>query len=380
MNETELSRQRERDLAQFNFPKVFSRGVDYAKIDRVAVEKFIEQRLEQLVPEDDIIVEFVNNLVLDEHTGPKDLCLQLKPFLDDQTVGFVEELWKKMLATENSEELKPLQTKPAGGKSHKKRIVDRSKYKKPYRRYCGVDRDARRGSIGTAVSDWNRPYLGWLMSNLTDDGWRGWSFWPRESMLMVGILGVCGDRGGGLGDGSSSIDLARPLLTDESAALESSACSSARIASRWSLSLYEPTWSSCFTIFGSSTPCSSSSILVLRIRKSRSSNKSMFNDGTITTGTWKFLTSRSVTLEVTHDRVEAALVGLAATTTRYGRYSEYMSFNTSLVPPTASSMVILSTLFGFKIAMMYFMMFSVTTLAYSGELRMVLSLQLTSLL
>ncbi|KAH3658658.1 hypothetical protein OGATHE_006804, partial [Ogataea polymorpha] len=94
----------------------------------------IEQRLEQLVPEDDIIVEFVNNLVLDEHTGPKDLCLQLKPFLDDQTVGFVEELWKKMLATENSEELKPLQTKPAGGKSHKKRIVDRSKYKKPYRR------------------------------------------------------------------------------------------------------------------------------------------------------------------------------------------------------------------------------------------------------
>ncbi|KAH3675270.1 hypothetical protein OGATHE_001610 [Ogataea polymorpha] len=100
----------------------------------------------------------------------------------------------------------------------------------------------------------------------------------------------------------------------------------------------------------------------------------MFNDGTITTGTWKFFTRRSVTRDVTHDRVEAALVGFAATTTSDGRYSEYMSFSTSLVPPTASSIVILRILLGFKIAMMYFMMFSVTTLAYSGELRIYSSL------
>ncbi|KAG7693880.1 hypothetical protein KL929_004091 [Ogataea haglerorum] len=100
INESELDRRREKDLSEFNFPKLFSRQVDYAKVDRPALESYIEQKTNELVPDDDIIVEFIYNLVFEEKIGPKDLCLQLKPMLDEKTLDFVHELWKKMIESE----------------------------------------------------------------------------------------------------------------------------------------------------------------------------------------------------------------------------------------------------------------------------------------
>ncbi|ESX03587.1 hypothetical protein KL918_004633 [Ogataea parapolymorpha] len=100
INESELDKRREKDLKEFNFPKLFNKEVDYAKVDRPALESYIEQKMNELVPDDDIIVEFTNNLVFDEKISPKDLCLQLKPMLDEKTVDFVHELWKKMIESE----------------------------------------------------------------------------------------------------------------------------------------------------------------------------------------------------------------------------------------------------------------------------------------
>ncbi|KAG7816075.1 hypothetical protein KL919_004883 [Ogataea angusta] len=100
INESELDRRREKDLKEFNFPKLFNRDVDYAKVDRRALESYIEHKMNELVPDDDIIVEFINNLVFDERISPKDLCLQLNPMLDEKTLDFVHELWQKMIESE----------------------------------------------------------------------------------------------------------------------------------------------------------------------------------------------------------------------------------------------------------------------------------------
>ncbi|KAG7887284.1 hypothetical protein KL936_004444 [Ogataea polymorpha] len=139
INESELDKRRQKDLKEFNFPKLFNKEVDHAKVDRPALESYIEHKMNELVPDDDIIVEFTNNLVFDEKISPKDLCVQLKPMLDEKTMDFVHELWKKMIESEQEK-------KDAYRQRDERRVtrVRDDRNEEPQRRFPGKSKSFKR--------------------------------------------------------------------------------------------------------------------------------------------------------------------------------------------------------------------------------------------
>ncbi|OUM53256.1 hypothetical protein BVG19_g2523 [[Candida] boidinii] len=132
ISEESLNKKKEKDLKDLKFDKSFNKKVDLSQVNKAIIIKWISKRLDELIPDDDIIVSFLLNLIFgdnyeqfindDEETDTdinskntlyeiennfpdiKEIHSQLIPFLGDETLGFTKELWELMLSAQDDKD------------------------------------------------------------------------------------------------------------------------------------------------------------------------------------------------------------------------------------------------------------------------------------
>lgn len=85
-------------------PKIFKQKVDIEKVNLEIIKTWLEKTLDELVPNDDILVDYTYELL---QTNPdiKYILQQLIEFLgEEEAVNFCEELWKLMISAQDDKD------------------------------------------------------------------------------------------------------------------------------------------------------------------------------------------------------------------------------------------------------------------------------------
>ncbi|GME77294.1 unnamed protein product [Ambrosiozyma monospora] len=112
LSESSLLAQKKDTLSHFKFPKEFKllmkTEVDYFKINRPILTRYATNQLLKALDlksaeDDDITIDFIINLIFEEKLKPDELCVQILPFLNDdseKTTQFAMDVWKKRIAAQ----------------------------------------------------------------------------------------------------------------------------------------------------------------------------------------------------------------------------------------------------------------------------------------
>lgn len=134
ISEESLNKRKEKDLKDLKFDKSFKKKVDLNQINRPIIIKWISKRLDELIPDDDIIISFLLNLIFGDNFEQfmddnedndtdndinnknkiyeitnnfpdiKEIHSQMISFLGDETLIFTKELWELMLSAQDDKD------------------------------------------------------------------------------------------------------------------------------------------------------------------------------------------------------------------------------------------------------------------------------------
>ncbi|CDK27496.1 unnamed protein product [Kuraishia capsulata CBS 1993] len=95
-----------KELSGMKFPKIFKEKVDLQNIDKMVIDEWIRKRLDELIPDDDILVEFTLELLHASNTPDmRTIQLQLLPFLGEtDSPRFCKELWELLLSAQDDKD------------------------------------------------------------------------------------------------------------------------------------------------------------------------------------------------------------------------------------------------------------------------------------
>ena len=84
------------------FPASFSRTLDMSKIHISVLKPWIVEEVTKMLGfEDDVLVEFIFELLSQPQVDPKDMQIQLTGFLEDNAAPFMKRLWALMLSAQD---------------------------------------------------------------------------------------------------------------------------------------------------------------------------------------------------------------------------------------------------------------------------------------
>ncbi|OAG08797.1 PWI domain-containing protein [Paraphaeosphaeria sporulosa] len=93
----------QRVLKATKFPPEFEKRVDTKKVNLDVIKTWIAGKINEFLPEDDIVVDMVYNILeTDQFPKIKELQVQLQGFLDAEGPKFCKELWNLMLSAQES--------------------------------------------------------------------------------------------------------------------------------------------------------------------------------------------------------------------------------------------------------------------------------------
>ncbi|ANZ75550.1 BA75_02641T0 [Komagataella pastoris] len=95
-------KKKQKRIDDVKFPKIFKKPVDLKMVNLEVINSWVKATIEKLLgSDDDIVINFVNEMLVDE-LDIKEIYLQLKGFLEDQTLPFCTELWELLLEAQES--------------------------------------------------------------------------------------------------------------------------------------------------------------------------------------------------------------------------------------------------------------------------------------
>lgn len=85
-------------------PKIFKQEVDIDKVNLEVIKSWLEKKLDELVPNDDILVDYTYELIQNK-SEIKYIHQQLIEFLgEEEAVNFCQELWKLMISAQDDKD------------------------------------------------------------------------------------------------------------------------------------------------------------------------------------------------------------------------------------------------------------------------------------
>ncbi|KAI0463046.1 hypothetical protein LJB42_003852 [Komagataella kurtzmanii] len=137
-------KKKQKKIDDVKFPKIFKKSVDLKMVDLEVINSWVKGTIEKLLgTDDDIVINFINEMLVDE-LDIKEIYLQLKGFLEDQTLPFCTELWELLLEAQESRDGIPEKLKknhnrivnanrPRSGRYTDRRVRSDSRYRRHYR-------------------------------------------------------------------------------------------------------------------------------------------------------------------------------------------------------------------------------------------------------
>lgn len=104
MSEAEAKQSQERDFAKMRVPKIFKEPVDMTKVNRPIINRWITKKLDELLPDDDIILDYTLELLSSDKPNIKEIQLNLNGFLEKNTGKFCKELWELLVAAQDDKD------------------------------------------------------------------------------------------------------------------------------------------------------------------------------------------------------------------------------------------------------------------------------------
>ncbi|EGW32032.1 uncharacterized protein SPAPADRAFT_61131 [Spathaspora passalidarum NRRL Y-27907] len=105
VNEDFIKDKLDKQKSSSKFPKIFKTNVDITKITNwPAIKKWIQHRIDQLIPDDEIFVEYVYELIRSDSPCPdiKAIQLQVDDFLGkEDSLEFCTQLWQLLIDSEH---------------------------------------------------------------------------------------------------------------------------------------------------------------------------------------------------------------------------------------------------------------------------------------
>lgn len=91
------------EKSKHKYPKIYRKQVDISKVDMLVMRGWIEKRMEEEVPEDDIIADYICELLMaSDEPDIKAIHLQLEEMLGEKaTAKFGERLWSLLVSAQN---------------------------------------------------------------------------------------------------------------------------------------------------------------------------------------------------------------------------------------------------------------------------------------
>jgi len=135
-----------KDKAGVKYPRKFSKKVSMAKVNFPVVEKWIGDTLNEQLPDDDVVIDYVSELLqAEDQPDIKMIHLQMQDFLGkEQAMKFCETLWNMLMSAQDDPDGIPVQLLEQRRKEYEEN-QDRGQVEKPKTNY---NRSASgRGSI-----------------------------------------------------------------------------------------------------------------------------------------------------------------------------------------------------------------------------------------
>lgn len=98
-----VSNKIKKDKAGVKYPRKFSKKVSMAKVNFPVVEKWIVDTLNEQLPDDDVVIDYVSELLqAEDQPDIKMIHLQMQDFLGkEQAMKFCETLWDMLLSAQD---------------------------------------------------------------------------------------------------------------------------------------------------------------------------------------------------------------------------------------------------------------------------------------
>lgn len=106
-----VSNKNKKDKARVKYPKKFSKNVNMEKVNFAVVEKWIGDTLNEQLPDDDVVIDYVSELLqAEDEPDIKMIHLQMQDFLgQEQAMKFCETLWDMLMSAQDDPDGIPAQ-------------------------------------------------------------------------------------------------------------------------------------------------------------------------------------------------------------------------------------------------------------------------------
>lgn len=104
VSSAEAKQRQERDLAKLRVPKIYREAVDMTKVNRPIIKRWITTKLNELLPDDDIITDYTLELLGGDKPDIREIQLNLNGFLEENTAKFCKELWELLVAAQKDKD------------------------------------------------------------------------------------------------------------------------------------------------------------------------------------------------------------------------------------------------------------------------------------
>lgn len=104
VSSAEAKQRQERDLAKLRVPKIYRQAVDMTKVNRPIINRWIQTKLDELLPDDDIITDYTLELLSGDKPNIREIQLNLNGFLEDNSGKFCKELWELLVAAQEDKD------------------------------------------------------------------------------------------------------------------------------------------------------------------------------------------------------------------------------------------------------------------------------------
>lgn len=131
-----VSNKNKKDKAGVKYPKKFSKKVNMGKVNFAVVEKWIGDTLNEQLPDDDVVIDYVGELLqAEDEPDIKMIHLQMQDFLgQEQAMKFCETLWDLLMSAQDDPDGIPAQLLEQRRKEYEA-DVDSGKVEKPKTNY-----------------------------------------------------------------------------------------------------------------------------------------------------------------------------------------------------------------------------------------------------
>ncbi|CUM46188.1 uncharacterized protein AC631_00003 [Debaryomyces fabryi] len=131
-----VSNKNKKDKAGVKYPKKFSKKVSMAKVNFSVVEKWIGDTLNEQLPDDDVVIDYVSELLqAEDQPDIKMIHLQMQDFLGkEQAMNFCETLWDMLMSAQDDPDGIPAQLLEQRRKEYEEG-QDRDRVEKPKTNY-----------------------------------------------------------------------------------------------------------------------------------------------------------------------------------------------------------------------------------------------------